>query len=184
MTTIILKRTIPAIIFYSVATLSLAQEKVVSITSVKGGVVGVSLAKEFALGKMTTLQMEAGVLSGSIYYSSFDGWGNDLPLGVSVAPQFYYNFSKRVSYSRDTKNNSANYLSLPLFFNSSKSLGNRSSSESVALMPTWGLRRNLGDNFYFDFSIGYGARHFFGNNLSPRWESAGNLNVKFGFVLK
>jgi hypothetical protein len=182
-TTILKQLSMPAV-FCFIATISLAQEKVASLTSVKAGMVGISLVSEFAIGKVTTVQVEAGVLSGRIGYSSSYGWDNDLPLGISVAPQFYYNYAKRGSLNRNTENNSANYISLPLLFNSSKSVGDRSSSQAVALIPTWGMRRSLGSKLYFDFSVGYGARYFFENKLSSAWEGVPNLSAKFGLVLK
>ncbi len=82
---------------------------------------------------------------------------------LSVEPRWYYNLQRRVDKSKRIDGNSGNYLSInagvyPGFGITSK---NVELYPSLYIIPTYGLRRNIGKNFNFETAFGVGYRWTF-----------------------
>ena len=80
-----------------------------------------------------------------------------LPFAI-VEPRFYYNLNRRVEKGKRIDGNSGNYWSLfacyqPGFGISS---GGIDIFPAAYIVPTYGLRRNMGKRFNFEFAVGLG----------------------------
>jgi hypothetical protein len=119
---------------------------------------------EFPLGDQWVLRADAGldgaVRGGSFFYRTTFV----LAPSLRLEPRWYYNFKARAQRGRRTAGNAANYFSLPLI--AYPGLFRIASEESVRvdrglhLLPTWGMRRQLGQQLYYELGLGlgYGVR--------------------------
>ena len=79
---------------------------------------------------------------------------------ISLAPRWYYNLDRRNSKGKRTEGNSGNFISLKLryypdWFNiSSSDIFNV--RRNIALVPTWGIRRNIGGHLTTEAGAGVG----------------------------
>ena len=164
------------------------QDRVAPITSLKTGLVGASVGHEFPLSKYSVLNAEFGLLNGSIQYSSGNDypstWSLSLPIGLELEPRIYYNLAKRIRKSKMVTLNSANFVSIAALYSSKAYLGNLSQDPFIALVPQWGIRRNLGKKFYFESSVGIGVSYASTSFFGMKWSRQETLNIKFGYALK
>ena len=106
----------------------------------------------------------------------------------TVEPRWYYNLDKRVAKNKSVLNNSGNFISLnikyhPDWFVISKH-GNIKVRNQISIIPTWGIRRNLGKHFNYETGIGLGYVRYFeteGLFLNKKGEAALNLHIKIGY---
>jgi len=172
--------------FTMISSLAQAQqgERVINTTSIKGGILAMTLSKEYSTGKITTINFELGFLTGSASYSAIDkDWRWGLPLGVMVEPRIYYNFGQRSARNKNVRFNAADFFSLATSYSSGISMGNIGSNPAILIIPHWGIRRMMGNRFYFEPSIGYGIGYVFSPKSTEDWTDTFSLNIKFGFLL-
>ena len=84
---------------------------------------------------------------------------------ITLEPRWYYNLEKRQSKSKNIAGNSGNFLTLqtsyhPNWFTIS-SYDNVNTLHQVSIIPTWGIKRNLGEHFTYETGIGLGYRYYF-----------------------
>jgi hypothetical protein len=115
------------------------------------------------------LRSEAGI-GGGIFGSEFgvtdgvfDGFqiNNELIMSTlfSLEPRWYYNLKKRNSQSKDTNKNSGNFISLKTIYNPNLlivSIDHDVDISQFSIITTWGLRRNIGNNFNIESGMGLG----------------------------
>ncbi len=111
---------------------------------------------------------------------------------LNVEPRYYYNLEKRNKKGKRTDANSGNYLSL--FSGFQPGFGITSEDVNIHPMiyviPSYGLRRNIGKHFNFEaaFGIGYGwafEKYKLNNNKTQRRTDKGsltNIRLAFGYV--
>lgn len=129
---------------------------------------------------------ESFALRGDIDFSP-SLWGGDLysktgfavTPEIKISPRWYYNVNKRKENSKNTKNNSANYLTasigyVPNLFVLSNSDG-ISVNPMLSVVPTYGFRRNFSRNFNYEFQAGVGV----GQILKPGFDLQTILNLSF-----
>ena len=124
-----------------------------SIWGIQVGVNPLGIHNESRLAKDISLRSEIGFGFG------FSGNSWAVMPQLMLEPRYYYNLNRRSKKSKQTRNNSGNYLSINLNYLS----GNLSiKSEDVevypniSVIPMYGLRRNIGHNFNFEFAFGIG----------------------------
>ena len=56
-------------------------------------------------------------------------------------------------------------------------------SNQVAIVPTWGIRRNIGTHFNYETGIGLGYKYFFAESeyLNSQGHLALNLHLRIGY---
>lgn len=179
------------LIFISLSIISRAQDASVekSVFGVQTSLLGLYIHNEFKLTDALALRSEAG------FYSEFQTGSVHGKIGYSlnpvliVEPRFYYNLSKRVLRSKDISNNSGNFVTLKTIFRpvqfviSNYETQNRKSS--ISIVPTWGLRRNIGSHFNYENGVGFGYTFFFANKAGYSniiGEAAVNLHLRIGYV--
>jgi hypothetical protein len=55
----------------------------------------------------------------------------------------------------------------------------------ISIIPTWGIRRNIGAHFNYEVGAGFGYRYIFAKDAgyySNESEAAANLHLRIGFV--
>jgi len=117
------------------------------------------------------------------------GWGDDyiagnwylLQYGFSIEQRYYYNMYKRVSQGKKTFNKSANFISVRPSFTYHQYLNNMLIDRRIYSCPlNWGLRRTIGQRFYFDGSVGVGPAYY---TYHKKWSSFFDLHICIGFKL-
>jgi len=156
----------------------------------------VSSEKEFFLG------LQAGFFGANIYYEknisesfavrgdiefSSSIWGGDLysktgfaiTPEIKIAPKWYYNMSKRKEALKNTKNNSANYITANISYTPNlfviSNVDGITVNPMLSVVPTWGLRRNFFNNFNYEIQAGLGI----GKILKPNYDLQTVLNISF-----
>ncbi len=153
-----------------------------SITGVQFGLFGLELYNESRIG-------EKFVLRSQLALNSMAFWGGDfyrksgyaIAPSINLQPKYYYNINKRSRKGKNIKNNSANYISMqtiyiPNWFVISNN-DNIKISNQISLIPTFGIRRNFGGNFNYEFKIGYGYNFLLEKNI------IGSGTIDLGFKI-
>lgn len=151
-----------------------------SISGVQVGLFGLELYNETKIANKTTLKAELGLLAGV--------WGGDMYAktgfafypSLVVMPKYYYNIDKRAEKGKNTKNNAGNYFGLqvnyiPNWFVISNEK-NLNLNNQMHFIPTYGIRRNFGGNFNYEFRAGIGYSFTFG---SPNNTSGTSMDLSF-----
>jgi len=167
------------------------------------GTIGYSLhAQNVSSNKESFLGVQAGLFGANVYYEknisesfavrgdiefSPGIWGGDLysktgfavTPGIKIAPKWYYNMSKRKEALKNTKNNSANYITANVGFVPDlfviSNVDGITVNPMVSIVPTWGLRRNFANNFNYEIQTGLGV----GKILKPNYDLQTVLNLSF-----
>ncbi|MDO6389198.1 hypothetical protein Q4E40_03595 [Pontibacter sp. BT731] len=82
-----------------------------------------------------------------------------------LEPKLYYNLDQRSLKSKDISGNSGNFFSLrttyfPDWFVISN-YDNINVLNQISVIPTWGIRRNIGAHFNYETGVGFGYKHVF-----------------------
>ncbi|WP_245591244.1 MULTISPECIES: hypothetical protein [Aquimarina] len=160
-----------------------------SILGIQVGFAGLWIYNEFKLSNQFTLRTELGL----------DAYENDdfypdagflLTTVISLEPRWYYNFDRRLSKSKRIDNNSGNFFALKTSFHWDDLLikfggdSNVNIVNNLSIIPTWGIRRNIGTHFNYETGIGIGYIHFFSKNsgfTKDKGEAAINLHFRIGY---
>lgn len=131
-----------------------------SIWGVQLGIYPISAYNEFKLTNTIALRSEVGF--------SF-GWSSSSRIGgsskwavtpdVNVEPRYYYNLNRRSNLEKRTENNSGNYLSVNFGYGAGNLAITSKYTEvypTIHVIPMYGLRRNIGKKFNFEFAFGVG----------------------------
>jgi len=114
-----------------------------SVFGVQIGLIGIWAHNELKLSNKLALRSEialSGVNSTSIR-----------PL-LALEPRLYYNLNNRATKGKRIDGNSGNYISLRTsyqFFDTGE----------IKLVPTWGIRRNIGNHFNYEAGGGIGLSY-------------------------
>ncbi|MBB6327078.1 hypothetical protein FHS59_002706 [Algoriphagus iocasae] len=165
-----------------------AQEASVSTNKpeVHIGFLGVWLNKEYSLSKQIALRAEVGFdmqVWGDLNYSSSYVF---LPV-LTAEPRWYYNLEKRSSKGKNTNGNFGNFFSLKTSFHPDLlviSQYDDSIIPDLSIVPTWGIRRPISQNFIFETGIGFGYIHYFYKSQGYSYDEgnlAVNLHLRFGY---
>lgn len=119
-----------------------------SVFGVQVGLIGVWAHNELKLSNQVALRSEfgiSGVNSGSISPS------------IALEPRWYYNLDKRIEKGKRIDGNSGDYFSVRAgyYFHDDEELRDDYNNE-VVLIPTWGMRRNIGKTFNYEAGLGTG----------------------------
>ena len=155
-----MKKTLTAF-FLSVIFVSYAQEdkRTTDIFSFKVGVIGAWLSYEKAVNDHFTLNSEFGYVGG--FFKGTNSKADYVATTTfNLEPRHYYNFNRRSGKGKETKNNSANYISSEFFLIpdllSSTNRDNLFVNRSLSIVPKYGLRRSISEYLIFEFAFGIG----------------------------
>ena len=178
------------LLFFGVVSTVRSQEVSVekSTFGLQTGILGVWVHHEAKLSNTIVLRTELGLDSEIFDSSSRDQTGFLLTPVITLEPKYYYNLKKRFEKSRKIDGNSGNFISLhssyhPAWF----TLSNTENVEvirDITLIPTWGIRRNIGNHFTYEAGFGIGYRYIFLKRegfQENQQEIAANLHLRLGY---
>ncbi len=128
--------------------------------------------------------------SGGGYFDNSSQW-EVIPY-LNVEPRYYYNLNRRNKKEKRIDNNSGNYLSLFTCFQPGLGITSKNVElfPAIYIIPTYGLRRNMGKHFNFEiaFGVGYGwkfEKFTYPNGETYRNTDSGvlsNFRLAFGYI--
>ncbi len=158
-----------------------------SIFGIQTGFAGLWIYNELKLSNQFVFRTELG----------FDTYENDdyypdagflFVTSTSIESRWYYNLNKRIKKSKRIDHNSGNFFTLKTtlrlndllikFGDDAKIVSN------LSIIPTWGIRRNIGKHFNYETGIGIGYIHYFSKNsgfIKDKGEAAINLHLRIGY---
>lgn len=148
---------------------------------------GVSFSAEPKLGKFSTIDFSAGIVTGGydIWRSSFTYVVDPLsPTGfISITPKFYYNRNKRLTKGKTDELNSGNYIGIRVKYTTRGVSENTQVWDALLFNAHWGMQRAMGDRWTLNshFGLGYAIDAVDLNNSAGTLYPA--LDLKFSYIL-
>ncbi|MGJ8550280.1 hypothetical protein [Winogradskyella wichelsiae] len=174
--------------FLTVTAQSTSVEK--SVFGIQTGFLGFWGHNESKLSNSIVLRSELGFDAGIFSNNFEDGSLFILVPAITIEPRWYYNLNKRVSKSRRIDGNSGNFISIKTTYHPDLVIGslddNHNFISDISIIPTWGIRRNVGNHFTYETGIGLGYVHFFKEeNVYLKFNNglALNLHLRIGYRL-
>ncbi|MBX2966374.1 MAG: hypothetical protein KF845_09530 [Cyclobacteriaceae bacterium] len=159
-----------------------------STYGIQTGFLGIWVHNEKKLSNQTTLRSEIGFDTGLWGGSFYEKTGFVLMPVITVEPRWYYNVNKRVKKGRRIEGNSGNFISLKTSYHPDwfviSNYDNLRVAPDISIVPTWGIRRNIGNHFTYEAGIGIGYSYFFAKNaryLENEGDVAVNLHLRIGY---
>lgn len=168
-----------------------AQEASVEKTvyGIQTGFLGIWVHNESRLTNTIALRSEIGFDSGLWGGTYYDYTGFLIAPVLALEPRFYYNIKTRQAKGKNISNNSGNFISLKTSYHPDwfviSNYDNISIISDISIIPTWGIRRNIGKSFNFETGIGLGYRYVFAKSagyLENESELALNLHLRIGYT--
>lgn len=185
-----MKKAVLTLTLFGIAFISKAQDVSVekSISGIQTGFLGVWVHNEAKLSNQLALRSELGFDSEIFGGSFYGGTGFILAPVMTLEPRWYYNLNKRSVESKNTTGNSGNFLSLKSTYHPNwfviSNYDNLSLVNQISIIPSWGIRRNIGSHFNYETGIGLGYRYIFAKSagyLENQSEAALNLHLRIGY---
>ncbi|MCF6213517.1 MAG: hypothetical protein L3J45_05780 [Flavobacteriaceae bacterium] len=153
-----------------------------SIYGIQTGTLGFWFYNEAKLTNTIALRSEIGLDGGFIAGSSV-GFIYVLAPTITAEPRFYYNLKKRSKKGKSILKNSANFLALEFFyvpdlFVISNTRG--SVTNSLSIIPKWGIKRTIGKHFTYELGLGIG--YYIDLDDSRFNDTAADLHLRIGYT--
>lgn len=187
-----MKRTLLTLTLCAVTLLAKTQTASVekSTFGLQTGVLGIWAYNEARLTNSIALRTELGFDFGiweTTYYDDYDSPFLLTPV-IVIEPRFYHNLQKRVDNSKSIDDNSGNFIALKMGFHPDWFvLFNQDDAPVVAdfsIIPTYGIRRNLGEHFNYEAGLGVGYSYTFGERAGyaeNKSEMELNMHLRIGY---
>lgn len=186
-----MKKILLTIIFCTLTFTVKSQEASVekSIFGIQTGFLGVWVHNESKISNAIALRSEIGFDSGIWGGSYYDKTGFLLTPVLTLEPRWYYNLKKRQQKSKRIDGNSGNFISLktsyhPDWFVISNTDNVRVVSD-ISVIPTWAIKRHIGNHFTYETGLGIGYRYIFAKQSGfskNESEPAVNLHLRIGYT--
>jgi len=161
-----------------------------SIYGIQTGVLGLWVYNESKLSPSLALRTELGFDFGiweTTYYDEYDSPFILTPV-IVIEPRYYYNLNQRSEKSKRTDGNSGNFIALKMGFHPDWFVLFNSDDAPVvsdySIIPTWGIRRNIGQHFNYEAGIGAGFSHTFAERAGydrDKSELELNMHLRIGY---
>lgn len=155
-----------------------------SVFGIQTGLFGIWAHNETKLTNQIALRSEIGFDSGIWGGDFYDKTGFLMTPVITAEPRWYYNLNKRVSKSKRIDGNSGNFISLQSSYHPNwfviSNYDNVEIANQISIIPTWGLKRNIGKHFTYETGIGIGYRYIFAESVGyskNEGEAAANLHL-------
>lgn len=157
-----------------------------TIFNIQTNHLGLWVNNETRLTNSLALRSEVGLAMGPVSFRLRDN--KSVFVGIprlmfTLEPRWYYNLGKRVENSKSIAGNSGNFLSLKTTYFSNLLFSGRSNEPTtLTIVPTWGIRRTIGNHFNYELGAGLGYAHSFKTNTELSYNRfAVNLHIRFGY---
>ncbi len=177
-------------IFHSIQAQTKTQSASVekSVFSIQTGFLGLWVNHEAKLTNKIALRTEVGLDAGIFAGYNYPKTGFFMVPALTLEPRWYYNINKRVRKSRNISGNSGNFISLKTTYHPDVIvLANYDNIDFISdflIVPTWGIRRQIGKHFNYETGIGIGYIHFFNPDkvsFDNDSDVAVNLHLRLGY---
>jgi hypothetical protein len=159
-----------------------------STYGIQTGILGIWAHREVKLTNQIALREEIGMDGGFWGGSFYPKNGYLMTPVITLEPRWYYNLNKRISKSRNISGNSGNFLSIKTSYNPNwfviSNYDNIQIADQISIIPTWGIKRNVGNHFTYETGIGIGYRYIFAKSVGyseNQSETALNLHLRLGY---
>lgn len=136
-----------------------------SMFGIQVGTLGTWVYNESRLSNKIALRSELGLQTFTSTDLSTKKTYNFLTPEIVLEPRYYYNLEKRSSKGKSIERNSGNYFSLrSSYFPDLFKIGSNGGFKFIPelnIIPTWGMKRNLGTHFNYELGGGLGYRKVF-----------------------
>ncbi len=185
-----MKRVLMTLTFCGLTLIARSQNASVeqSTFGIQTGFLGIWAHNESKLSNQIALRSELGFDTGIWGGDFYDGSGFLLAPVINLEPRWYYNLNKRENNSRRIDGNSGNFISLKTSYHPDwfviSSDDDISVVSDISIVPTWGIRRNIGEHFTYETGIGIGYVYYFAKDagyLENEGEAAVNLHLRIGY---
>lgn len=160
-----------------------------SIFGIQTGFLGVWVHNESKLSNKIALRTELGLDLGIFGGSFYKKTGFLLLPVIKIEPRWYYNLSKRLSKQKNISNNSGNFLTLQTIYRPNWFVISNYDSlgivNQISIIPTWGIKRNIGKHFNYETGIGIGYAYYFAKSQGYKEnfdEPTANLHLRIGYT--
>jgi len=160
-----------------------------SIFGLQIGAVGVWVHHELKLSNQMVLRSEIGFDINSGNNDFYPDTSFLLTSVLTLEPRWYYNLNKRISKGKRIDANSGNFFSLKTSYHPDLLVISNSDESinvvpDISIIPTWGLKRNIGKHFNYEAGVGIGYIYYFAKNegfTKDKGETALNLHLRIGY---
>ena len=159
-----------------------------SIYGVQTGFLGIWVHNESKLFNPISLRSEIGLDTGVSIRNGEEITGFLLTPVLTLEPRWYYNLNKRISKSKRVDGNSGNFISIKTTYHPDwfviPNETNLNFITDISIVPTWGIRRNIGNHFTYEAGIGIGYLHYFKKDnvvFINESDVALNLHLRAGY---
>lgn len=134
--------------------------------SLQTGLLGFWYTHEGRMSATSVFRWEIG-MSAALWGGIYEEVYSEIVLApvIKLEPRWYYNLKKRVSQGKSIKHNSANFFSVSAGFHPNwfilASEDDVDGIFEIAIIPKWGIKRELSDNVVVELGAGYGYRYAF-----------------------
>lgn len=159
-----------------------------STFGIQTGLLGIWVHNEARLSSQIALRSEVGFDSGIWGGDFYEKTGFLLTPVITLEPRWYYNLNKRESKSKRIDGNSGNFIALKTSYHPDwfviSNYDDIQIISDISIIPTWGIRRHIGDHFTYETGIGIGYRYIFAKSAGyseDESEAALNLHLRIGY---
>jgi len=184
------KKVLLTLVFCGIAFIAKSQTASVekSTYGIQTGFLGIWAHNESKLSNSIALRTEIGFDSGIWGGDFYDGTGFLLTPVITLEPRLYYNLNNRIIKSRRIDGNNGNFVSIKTSYHPDwfviTNTENVNVIGDISVVPTWGLRRNIGKHFTYEAGIGIGYRYIFAKQAGfseNDSEATMNLHLRIGY---
>ena len=156
-----------------------------STYGIQTGLLGIWVHDEIKLTNQIALRVEIGMNAGVFGGDFYPKTGFLMTPVITAEPRWYYNLEKRQSKSKNISGNSGNFFSIQTSFHPDwfviSNYKNLKTFNLITIIPTWGIKRNVGKHFTYETAIGIGYGHQFRKSYGDLEATTLNLHVRIGY---
>ncbi|MCT4624165.1 MAG: hypothetical protein N4A46_11125 [Schleiferiaceae bacterium] len=187
-----MKKTLLTLAIFGLTFIAKSQDASVekSTFGIQTGVLGAWVYNEARLSSKIALRTELGFDFGIWETTYYDDYYSPFILTpvIVVETRFYYNLKKRLENSNSIDGNSGDFIAIKTSYHPDWFvLFNPDDAPVVtdfSIIPTWGIRRNLGEHFNYEAGIGVGYSHTFAERAGyaeDKGEVELNMHLRIGY---
>jgi len=185
-----MKKILFSLIFCATSLFATAQTASVeqSVWGIQTGFLGAWVHNESRLSNSIALRGELGLDTGIRDGIFYDETQYVFAPVLTLEPRWYYNLNKRLEKDKRIDGNSGNFISLKTSYHPDwfliSNVDNLRIVSDLSIVPTWGIRRNIGNHFNYEAGLGIGYVHYFAKNAGYSEndsEVAVNLHLRIGY---
>lgn len=183
------------ILSFFLSTFLFGQEKATDLFNINVSFIGIGVEYEKRISDNFTAVAGIDYLGGFSYTSDWYGESDFnfiFTTSLNLQGRYYYNFNRRISKNRNTKNNSGNYIAFKMNYIPdllTVSSNNTYVDPQGSVTINYGLKRMFAKKFFYEFYTGLGLsfyqdkyNYYIGDyEWSSRKETTTSISLDLGF---